>query len=120
MFKATVNSIRKTWHGEEKLWKVFWLYPFIVIFSYIMLLSIFALGVCIAGHSPKVLLSEHYLRTQINSVLIAPGAFWLLFSVYRCMNNTKSKILSYVALGAMLLPFYGYLKDLLNAIKYLF
>jgi hypothetical protein len=77
-----MNWIKRAWRGEEKLWKVFWIYW--VIASIIIRIIDKATGNTNA---------EVYTKLDLLEILYG---LWILVSLWRCAFNTKWKYLGYL------------------------
>lgn len=69
----------RAWHGEQPLWKVFWVY-----------------GVATSGVLITFYVIAFYVdRVALRQVLLLCFSFytaWILVSVWRCANNTEERI----------------------------
>ena len=72
----------RAWHGEEALWKVFWVYGVAISVTIVVLYIVAFYDGCIA------------LR-QVLLPFFATYTAWILVSVWRCASNTKEKMLEY-------------------------
>lgn len=69
----------RAWRGEERLWKVFWIYGVVV--------SSGVVGVYIAAFD-----DAHVLLRQILLPCFAAYTAWILVSVWRCADKTEEKL----------------------------
>jgi hypothetical protein len=69
----------RAWRGEQRLWKVFWVY------------GVVTSGVLIAFYVTAFYVDRIALR-QVLLLCFAPYTAWILVSVWRCASNTKEKL----------------------------
>jgi hypothetical protein len=74
----------RAWHGEEPLWKVFWVYG-VVTSSTIVAVYIVAFY------------DGHMALRQVLLPCFAAYTAWILVSVWRCAGNTEEKLWSTLA-----------------------
>jgi hypothetical protein len=68
----------RSWHGEEPLWKVFWIY------------GVVRSGI-IAAFYAVAIYAGYVLLQQILLLCFAAYTIWILVSVWRCANNIKER-----------------------------
>ena len=68
----------RAWHGQQPLWKVFWLY------------GVAASGVLVALYALGFYLEQVALR-QILVLCFALYTAWIVISVWRCADNAREK-----------------------------
>jgi len=68
----------RAWHGQQPLWKVFWVY------------GVAASGVLIAVYALGFYLEQAALR-QILVICFAPYTAWIVISVWRCADNSEER-----------------------------
>jgi len=85
-----MNEIKKSWKGEEKLWKVFWIYNF-------LLGGLINIGI---GQTEK-LEAEYMLWFLIIVTLI--WVVWVSVSLWRCAFNASWKGWGYIVRGFLVL-----------------
>lgn len=78
------NSILKSWRGNERLWRVFWIYNFI-------------LGGLINYGFTKVGESENLVLLLVYSIFALAYMVWVLVSLWRCAFNANWQIWGYIA-----------------------
>ena len=82
-----MNIIKKCWRGEEKLWKVFWLYGVLLkIVVRLALAGVAAISPVIAGILGIAVL-----------LLAIPYIVWSLVSTWRCAFNVRQEFWGYMA-----------------------
>ncbi len=69
----------RAWHGEEPLWKMFWVYG-VITSATIVVLYVVAFD------------DGHMALRQILLPCFAVYTTWILVSMWRCANNTKEKL----------------------------
>jgi len=69
----------RAWHGEEPLWKVFWVYGV-------------ATSVTIAAFWAVAIYDGRTALRQVLLLCFAAYTAWILVSVWRCASNTKKKL----------------------------
>ena len=69
------------WHGEEPLWKVFWLYG---VATSVTIIALYV----VAFYDGRMALRQVLLPC------FAAYTAWILVSVWRCANNTNEKLWS--------------------------
>ena len=79
-FAAEIRS----WHGEEPLWKVFWVYGV-------------ATSVTIVVPYVVAFYDGHMALRQVLLPCFAAYTAWILVSVWRCASNTNEKLWSKLA-----------------------
>lgn len=78
-----MSFIKRAWRGEEKLWKVFWLYNVLgglLLNVFVYVIASVAFGLLIVG----VIFWLAYL-------------VWVLVSIWRCAFNVNAKFWGYLA-----------------------
>ena len=88
-----MNWIKRAWRGEEKLWKVFWLYDVLVGFGFNFIDAIIKNG--FGSKSIEYILFD---------IMYFVYAIWLFISLWRCAFNTEWKFFSYIARIFAVLP----------------
>lgn len=68
----------RAWHGQEPLWKVFWIYG-VVVSS--LVIALYASAIY-SGHRPL---------QQVVLVVFAAYTAWILVSVWRCAENVRER-----------------------------
>jgi hypothetical protein len=68
----------RSWHGEEPLWKVFWIY------------GVARSGI-IAAFYAVAIYADYVVLQQMLLVCFATYTIWILVSVWRCANNIEEK-----------------------------
>ncbi len=84
-----MSFISRAWRGEERLWKVFWLYGYVIPLlgwglSVLLCLVVF-------GHSSDKAFENMEVLERIASPFINFYYFIWIVIVYRCANNTNEK-----------------------------
>jgi hypothetical protein len=69
----------RAWHGEEPLWKVFWVYGV-------------AISVTIVALYVVAFYDGHTALRQVLLPCFAAYTAWILVSVWRCASNTKKTL----------------------------
>ncbi|MCP5362049.1 MAG: hypothetical protein H6908_05395 [Hyphomicrobiales bacterium] len=80
------GALSRAWNGQERLWKVFWIYGVVV-------------GLVIgflAGILVLTLFGAEYVPGRIINFVILPYKIWIWVALWRCAFNTNWKILGYV------------------------
>jgi hypothetical protein len=90
--------IKRTWRGEEKLWKVFWVYGVglsLVGFFTALAVSIWAaMSIGVIG-SPSE--STWYFGRYTWSAVSICYFVWITISLWRCAFNLEKRVLGYGA-----------------------
>lgn len=104
-------SVIKSWNGEEKLWKVFWVYGFLggllltVPFLALILFGMFSLNIYLI-----LLAAILYLGFEI----------WWLYALWQCSENVGWKGWSYVTQSLVILTILSTLIGVVESlIKYI-
>ena len=74
--------VKKSWNGEERLWKVFWLYFF--LFGAIYGVLTFIIG-------------QFYCLPFIPVVFVLMLSLWSMVSIWRCAFNSRNRVWAYLA-----------------------
>ena len=82
-----IDIIKDCWRGEEKLWKVFWLYG--VLLSIVVKISVGTLAAINPSIAGIILLSL--------MILNLPYLIWWLVSIWRCAFNVDVNFWGYLA-----------------------
>ena len=100
------NFIIRGWKGEEKLWKVFWLYGFLLC-PLLSLIGILLFSVCLAlKHNGDIQFFYHYLSNEsclsymsdIASLILLPVTIlWTTVATWRCAPNCTYAFFKYIA-----------------------
>ena len=69
----------RAWHGEEQLWKVFWVYG---VATSVVIVALYI----VAFHDGRMALRQVLLPC------FAAYTAWILVSVWRCASNTNEKL----------------------------
>ncbi len=81
-----LEFLKKSWNGSEKLWKVFWLYYFLV--NIVLNIALKML--------PGFFGSLPNLLAIPIMVIVWAYIVWILVSLWRCAFNTEWKVMGYV------------------------
>jgi len=112
--------IIRNWKGEEKLWKVFWIWYVLVapvvtaatqVISFLTLFPI-AIHVEYAGNLPGITFKEAILALLGISIIIFSVIYltWVFMSLWRSAFNCSNKVLGYLARLCVVTPlFFGVL-----------
>lgn len=73
-FAAEIRS----WHGQEPLWKVFWVY------------GVLTSGIIVAIYGAAIY-TFHIALQQVLLLCFAAYTIWILISVWRCAGNTQER-----------------------------
>ena len=84
-----MNDIMAAWNGKEKLWKVFWLYNFL-------------LGTLLLS-AMDYLVGLGTVIEVITYLIVLVWAVWVLVSLWRCAFNAKWRIWGYLARALVVL-----------------
>ncbi len=82
VFKEVLNSLKKTWRGEEKFWKVFWLWG--VLGNLIVWVTVY-------------LLFGHNNMTPFLRGVIVSNFIYYIFSIFFVIKNSKSFLKKFFA-----------------------
>lgn len=74
----------RAWHGEQPLWKVFWVYGVVTSAA---LIAFYVLGFYL----------DHVAMRQALLLFFAAYTAWILVSVWRCANNAHERIWGFFA-----------------------
>lgn len=85
-----VLGVNKAWKGEERAWKVFWIYSLVLGFLFEKLLEVI------------VKLDNGYL-TILYAIVILVWIVWCSASMWKCAFNTNWKYWGYLTRGLMVL-----------------
>jgi hypothetical protein len=69
----------RAWHGEEPLWKVFWVYG---VATSVTIVTLYIIA----------FYDGHMALRQVLLPCFAAYTAWILISVWRCASNTKEKL----------------------------
>lgn len=87
------NHIIKAWNGEERLWKVFWLYNILGMYLFARL-SNFLLAIGAAAEKNSHNNNEVFVL--ISSLAIFAYLIWAVCSLWRCAFNVERKWWGYL------------------------
>ncbi len=91
---APGSFIQRSWRGQEPLWKVFWLYNFL-------------LGSLLNAGLDMALDSDNAAAAILASVVYVPYAIWMLVAMWRCAFNATWNIWGYLVRGLYVLMLIG-------------
>ena len=83
-----MNTIHGTWKGDEKLWKVFWLYALL-------------LGSALLTLSDHVLMFDVYIKYSVYVVALI-WLIWISVGLWRCAFNAKLKAWGFIVRGLVI------------------
>jgi hypothetical protein len=83
-----MNEIAKAWRGEERLWKVFWIYNFLIGI---------AMGMPIEYIENLIALSIFFIAVFL------PWGVWVTVSMWRCAFNSGWRGWGYIVRGIVIL-----------------
>lgn len=89
--------IKRAWRGEEKLWKVFWIYGFVIPYAFVSIV------VFISWH--KFSYEEALKINKVINYSLNPYLFFWGICVWRCADNVKKKIWETLAIIVAFLSF---------------
>ncbi len=93
-----MELIKRAWKGEEKLWKVFWLY-----------------GV-LAGIVLNLLLTVLIGNPLLAKLILLPYSVWVLVSLWRCAWNAGAKFWGVIARILVVINIISYVFALIGAL----
>ena len=96
--------IERAWHGQERLWKVFWIYGLLGSFVLQAVNASLALllGFSVAGGAALPYLAWRILHPTIQGILIA-YSLWVALVVWRCAFNVEKRFWGIIARGVVVL-----------------
>ncbi|MBI3704455.1 MAG: hypothetical protein HY244_11570 [Rhizobiales bacterium] len=68
----------QAWHGQQPLWKVFWIYGVVTSSA---LIAFYIIGIYV----------DRIVLRQVLLLCFACYTVWILVSVWRCANNTRER-----------------------------
>ncbi len=112
MKESMLNLIKRNWAGEEKLWKVFWVWNFLVInildvLAIIVIFStLFPVFLFFAGINDTSVTVTYSLRFSdiilaiigfCYTIFVLVYTIWAIVSLWRSAFNSSNKIWGYMA-----------------------
>jgi len=111
-----MGFIKRSWRGEEKLWRVFWLYYMLgeLIFFMFLYLIMFLISIVVTSEPPFLIILVY--------VIPVFGYFiWIIVSLWKCAFNTNWKgwgyLIRILATTVVVCFFGGVLMGILQGIK---
>ena len=98
-----MNWIKRAWRGEERLWKVFWVYGSLAGFLE-QIITVIGLSIIlphvqiVPWHAPV----WAYVLWAVWVVFISVYAVWFLVAFWRCTFNTNRRFWAYAARAAFI------------------
>lgn len=111
-----MSALMKAWHGEERLWKVFWLYTVLGSFLILFLLQFLqAVGLSAEknGHSTTWILVLIGLLT----IFLLAYSVWTITSLWKCAFNVSWKGWGYLGRAYVIWCVFVILLMLFNVAK---
>ncbi len=100
-----ISAIKSAWKGNERLWKVFWIY-FVFGTFVIWFMQKVALSIESAGALNNVL---GRLLTILFGVLTTTYFVWVITSLWMCAFNSGSRALGYLSRALVIWVFVSFL-----------
>lgn len=85
-----IEQLKRVWRGEEKLWKVFWLYGVLPIVGMIAISRVFYSQRTELGTLSVDQILNNSFVTMVLTNLISIYALFILLLLYRCASKSKA------------------------------
>lgn len=103
---TSANFLKRSWCGDEKLWKVFWIYG--VLAGAILQSIVLVLGTAGVVGGLGMIVGVPVIA------IVGAYAIWICVSMWQCAWNAKAKIWGYIVRVLTVLSFISYIMSIIT------
>lgn len=113
MGKGLKSIILGSWRGEERTWKVFWLYY--VLFSFLIMI-VYTPKVIMESQGVALSVTVHAAYSLTLLIVLVVWLVWIVVSLWRCAFNNEWKGWGYLLRGMLIVQLAYIIREVISLI----